>query len=97
MWQSYILGLDPNDEASQVICEATADQTGVEPGSVRIALRNADVRGATVTACLDSKTDGGEWTLGVKSATVTGGGISFTTPIVPDGIILFRIRLEIAP
>ena len=89
VWQSYCLGLDPQDAASTLLCEAAAEQPA--DGKIRIAAKNlnvpADLSGVAVTAYLDRK-NGDGWDLGVASAPVSSGSAVFE-PEIGDGTSFF--------
>jgi len=91
VWQSYCLGLEPNEASSVVLCEAAANQPPA--GKVGIAARNLNVpeglSGVTVTAYLDKSTNGIDWSPAVSSATVSSGSAVFE-PEIGDGISFFE-------
>ena len=91
VWQSYCLGLEPNEAESVVLCEAAANQPPA--GKVGIAARNLNVpeglSGVTVTAYLDKSTNGIDWSPAVSSATVSSGSAVFE-PEIGDGISFFE-------
>ena len=98
VWQSYCLGLDPQDAASTLLCEAAAGQPS--DGKVNIAAKNLNVpaglSGVAVTAYLDRK-NGDGWDLGVASAPVSSGSALLAAPAIESGTSFFRIRVGIAP
>jgi hypothetical protein len=90
VWQSYCLGLNPQDAQSVVLCEAAADQS--DPGRVAIKAGNINIpeglEGVEVSATLERKIPGGEFTA-VTNATFASGAVAFTTPEIGDGISFF--------
>ena len=91
VWQSYCMGLEPNEAESVVLCEAAANQPPA--GKVGIAARNLNVpeglSGVTATAYLDKSTNGIDWSPAVSSATVSSGSAVFE-PEIGDGISFFE-------
>ena len=90
VWQSYCLGLEPTNSQSVVLCEAAADQS--DPGRVAIKAGNINIpeglEGVEVTATLERKIPGGEFTA-VTNATFASGAVAFITPEIGDGISFF--------
>ena len=88
-WQSYCLGLDPQDAASTLLCEAAAGQPS--DGKVNIAAKNLNVpaglSGVAVTAYLDRK-NGDGWDL-VASAPVSSGSALLAAPAIESGTSFF--------
>ena len=91
VWQSYCLGLNPKDVASVILCDAAAVQPS--DGTVSITARNLNVpeglSGVSVTAYLDSRTVGSDWSRGVASATVTSGSTTLDSPALASDISFF--------
>ena len=91
VWQSYWLGLDPQDAQSVVLCEAATTQPA--GGAIRLMAKNLNIpeglSGVAVTAYLDSRTAGSDWNLGVTSATVSSGSATLTTPVLGEGLSFF--------
>ncbi len=89
VWKSYCLGLDPQDAASTLLCEAAAGQPS--DGKVNIAAKNLNVpaglSGVAVTAYLDRK-NGDGWDL-VASAQVTSGSALLAAPAIESGTSFF--------
>ena len=89
VWQSYCLGLDPQDAASTLLCEAAAGQPS--DGKVNIAAKNLNVpaglSGVAVTAYLDRK-NGDGWDL-VASAPVSSGSALLAAPAIESGTSFF--------
>lgn len=76
VWQSYCLGLDPNDATSVVMCVPAAGQPA-EAGAFKFTTNvaiPAGLTGVAVTASLDRKSSGG-WTEQATSA------MSYNTPV----------------
>ena len=76
VWQSYCLGLDPNDATSVVVCVPAAGQPA-EAGAFKFTTNvaiPAGLTGVAVTVSLDRKSSGG-WTEQATSA------MSYNTPV----------------
>ena len=90
-WQSYCLGLEPNEAESVVLCEAAAEQPA--NGTVNITAGNlnvpGDLSGVEVTAYLDRK-NGSGWDEDVARATVVSGTATLASPEIGDGISFFE-------
>ena len=94
VWQSYFLGLEPDDPASVVLCEAAESQP--VPGTVAVVAKNlavpAGLEGVTVTAYLDRKSMGGEWVNGVDIAQVpasAGGTATLSGALAENETMVF--------
>ena len=89
-WQSYCLGLDPNEAESVVLCEAAAEQPG--SGCIAIKAGNIDIpaelEGARVSATLERMLPGGDFE-SVTNGTFSSGAIVLTTPEIGPGISFF--------
>jgi len=90
VWQSYCLGLEPTNSQSVVLCEAAADQS--EPGRVAIKAGNINIpeglKGVEVSATLERKIPGGEFTAETND-TFASGAIVLTTPEIGPGLSFF--------
>ena len=90
VWQSYCLGLEPNEASSVVLCEAAANQS--DPGRVAIKAANINIpeglKGVEVLATLERKIPGEEFTA-VTNATFASGAIVLTTPEIGPGLSFF--------
>ena len=97
VWQSYCLGLDPNEAESVVLCEAAAAQPG--SGCIAIKAGNVDIpaelEGARVSATLERMLPGGDFE-SVTNGTFSSGAIVLTTPEIGPGLSFFRIRVGFA-
>ena len=93
VWQSYCMGLDPKDAENVVICTAAAEQP-TEPGKVKIEIPRSCVpdglSGVKVTAYLDVKAPGGEWTVDETGETISSGAILRTAEVSDSGISFFE-------
>ena len=95
-WQSWCLGLAPNDASSVVLCEAAETQPG--GGTFAIAAKNVDVKasGAVVTAYLDKSPDGTSWTQVGAGQEVSSGPVSFDASLADgESRCFFRIRVAV--
>ena len=95
-WQSWLLGLDPGNAASVVVCEASAEQPA--DGTVAVCAKNVDVQasGATVVAYLDKSPDGATWTQFGDGRIVESGAVSFSVPLAAgESRCFFRMRVAV--
>ena len=94
-WQSWLLGLDPADAKSVVLCQAAEAQPG--DGTFAVGA-NIDVQagsGADVTAYLDTSSDGETWTK-VDERALSGGTVSFSRTLASGQQRgFYRIRLAV--
>ena len=95
-WQSWLLGLEPSDSRSVVLCRAADTQPG--DGTFAVGA-NIDVQagsGAAVTAFLDTSADGEAWTENVASQPLSDGGtVSFSRSLASGECGFYRIRLAV--
>ncbi len=96
-WQSWLLGLDPADAKSVVLCQAAEAQPG--DGTFAVGA-NIDVPagldGVTVTAYLDTSSDGETWTKVDERALSGGGAVSFSQSLASGQQRgFYRIRLAV--
>ena len=95
-WQSWLLGLEPSDSRSVVLCRAADTQPG--DGTFAVGA-NIDVQagsGAAVTAYLDTSADGEAWTENVASQALSDGGtVSFSRSLASGECGFYRIRLAV--
>lgn len=91
VWQSYCLGLNPQNAQSVVLCVPASDQPE-DAGSFKFVTNVAVPEGltsASVTASLDRKSSGG-WEQQGESQTVSYGvPVSFTASADPDSALSF--------
>ena len=95
-WQSWLLGLEPADAKSVVLCRAAEAQPG--DGTFAVGA-NIDVQagsGADITAYLDTSSDGENWKENAASQTLTSGGtVSFNQSLASGQRGFYRIRLAV--
>ncbi len=95
-WQSWLLGLEPADASSVVLC--VPGQVNTAEGEFAIGA-NIDVQagsGAAVTAYLDTSADGKAWDEKVASQALTDGGtVSFSRTLASGERGFYRIRLAV--
>ena len=95
-WQSWLLGLDPANASSVVLC--VPGQVNTEEGEFAIGA-NIDVQagsGAAVTAYLDTSSDGKAWNEKVaEQALSKGGTVSFSRTLASGERGFYRIRLAV--
>jgi len=93
VWQSYCMGLKPNDTENAVICAAAAEQPD-EAGKVAIEIPRSSVpdglSGVAVTAYLDVKTPGLDWTIDTTGEKISSGAISRIATVDSPGISFFE-------
>ena len=93
VWQSYCMGLDPNDTENAVICAVAAEQPD-EAGKVAIEIPRSSVpnelSGVAVTAYLDVKTPGLDWTIDTTGEKISSGAISRIATVDSPGISFFE-------
>ena len=92
VWQSYCMGLDPNDAGNAVLCAPAAVQPS-EAGKVAIEIPRssvpAELSGVTVKAYLDVKRPGCDWDNDETGVTVSSGAILRTAEVSDSGISFF--------
>jgi len=92
VWQSYCMGLDPNDAGNAVLCAPAAEQPS-EAGKVAIEIPRssvpAELSGVTVKAYLDVKRPGRDWDNDETGETVSSGAILRTAEVSDSGISFF--------
>ena len=96
-WQSWLLGLDPANASSVVLC--VPGQVNTAEGEFAVGA-NIDVQagsGAAVTAYLDTSADGKTWAEKVASQALTDGGtVSFNQSLASGTQFgFYRIRLAV--
>ena len=99
VWQSYCLGLNPNEAASVVLCDSA--ETQPSDGTVKIAAKNLNVpeglSGVTVKARLYRKKNGGEWEAVGDDVTVSSGTAVLASPTLGEGTSFFQIKVVLDP
>ena len=95
-WQSWLLGLEPADASSVVLC--VPGRVNTAEGEFAIGA-NVDVQagsGAAVTAYLDTSADGKAWDEKVASQALSDGGtVSFSRTLASGERGFYRIRLAV--
>ena len=95
-WQGWLLGLDPADASSVVLCQAAETQPGAGEFAVGANVNVQAGSGAAVTAYLDTSSDGEAWTEKVaEQALSEGGTVSFSRSLASGERGFYRIRLAV--
>ena len=99
VWQSYVLGLDPNTATSQVRIEsavAAEDTTKVKITGVALSMPNLASQGTTVAIRLQEKTAAGSsWAFRSETCNFEGGKPTFTVPASEVSGKVLRIVADI--
>ena len=95
-WQGWLLGLDPADASSVVLCRAAETQPGAGEFAVGANVNVQAGSGAAVTAYLDTSSDGEAWTEKVAEQALSDGGtVSFSRSLASGECGFYRIRLAV--
>jgi len=99
VWQSYVLGLDPNTATSQVRIEsavAAEDTTKVKITGMALSMPNLASQGTTVAIRLQEKTAAGSsWAFRSETCNFEGGKPTFTVPASEVSGKVLRIVADI--
>ena len=90
VWQSYCMGLDPDDAASVVLCVPAQDQpdgAGAFKFTTNVSVPE-DLAGVAVSASLDRKS-GGDWVEQQSKTVSSGAPVEFTASADPAAVLSF--------
>ena len=90
VWQSYCMGLDPDDAASVVLCVPAQDQpdgAGAFKFTTNVSVPE-NLAGVAVSASLDRKS-GGDWVEQQSQTVSSGSPVEFTASADPAAVLSF--------